>query len=146
MLSSFNIWNKFISMQTMRNKHFCLTKHQLFTWLYLPLKHFIGHGSLVLNVRSTSDLLLPSKPHIQRSTSIMRRQQNHRPTFWQWVRHRCSCPWQALIIVSPQSEGEDVIFQEALVNGTSGWHHEMCRRSGKWNIVSQLGYMLTFCI
>ena len=46
----------FISMPTMHNKLFHPTKHQLFTWRYLLLKLFIGHGCLVLNVQSMSNL------------------------------------------------------------------------------------------
>jgi hypothetical protein len=45
------------------------------------------------------------------------------------------------IAVSSQPEREDGVFQEALVNGTSGRSHCMCGRSGMWILrVSLLMY------
>jgi len=51
-------YNNTISTPTMHNKPFHPSKSQPSTSLYLPSKHFIGHGRLVLNVRSMSAFFL----------------------------------------------------------------------------------------
>jgi hypothetical protein len=72
----------------------------LFTWPFQHLKHCIGLGQAALNASLTGDLRQLWRQQPPRSTSTIRRPQNHLFTLLQWVCELMYCTGLTLMISS----------------------------------------------
>ena len=78
------IWH-FASMLTTCSKHFLSNKPVSSIWLFLPLKHFIEHGHLMLDAQSIKDLPMLLNLLTKKLMNITKRPLNHLLISCQWV-------------------------------------------------------------